>query len=186
MRERKLKKIYTPRRVFLVVCEGETEREYVEALKRRFRLPVAIKTKVSGNQINARLIKEYVRELGLLSKDEYHVFYIYDSDVKSIVDKLRQLEGTLILSNPCIELWFMLHSSEHNRATTSDEMVRRLKQSHSAWAHYSKGYLSNDQLNLLFGHVDEAATRARLLDWPENPSTNAYKLIDALNEAKNG
>ena len=65
MRERRSKKTRNPKRVFLVLCEGETEKEYVEILKRHFRLPVAIKTKVRGCKINERLINSYVKELGV-------------------------------------------------------------------------------------------------------------------------
>lgn len=56
MRERRFKKSRQPKKVFLVVCEGETEEEYVNMLKRHYRLPIAIKTKVSGNAVNLRLI----------------------------------------------------------------------------------------------------------------------------------
>ena len=63
-----------PRRVFLVICEGDTEETYVEALKQHFRLPIAIKTKVSGNKINARLVAQYIKELGLAKDDDYPGF----------------------------------------------------------------------------------------------------------------
>lgn len=55
MRERRYKKARKPRKVFLVVCEGETEEDYVNILKRHYRLPITIKTKVSGNAVSIRL-----------------------------------------------------------------------------------------------------------------------------------
>lgn len=106
MRERINKKKRHPHRTFLVICEGETEQAYIEALKRQYRLPIAIRTKVSGNNIKERLVRQYLNELGLVDCDEYRIFYIYDCDVECIVTKLNKLEGTLILTNPCIELWF--------------------------------------------------------------------------------
>ncbi len=60
MRKRKISKKKEPRTVFLVICEGETEREYVEILKLWYRLPVVIKTRVSGNKINQRLVDQYI------------------------------------------------------------------------------------------------------------------------------
>ena len=63
MRERRFKKARQPKKVFLVVCEGETEEEYVNMLKRHYRLPISIKTKVSGNAVNPRLVNQYMRYL---------------------------------------------------------------------------------------------------------------------------
>ena len=76
MRKRKISKKKEPRTVFLVICEGETEREYVEILKLWYRLPVVIKTRVSGNKINQRLVDQYIQELGLHKDDDYRHFFV--------------------------------------------------------------------------------------------------------------
>ena len=80
MRKRKNKQSRLPRKLFLVVCEGETEEKYVELLRAYFRLPIAIKTKVSGNAVNQRLVKQYLKELGEEDYGESKVFFIYDAD----------------------------------------------------------------------------------------------------------
>ncbi len=100
MRDRKFKKTRKPHKVFLVVCEGETEEEYVNLLKRHYRLPVTIKTKVSGNAISERLVNQYLKELGLARDDDYQVFFMYDADIDLIVEKLLNMAGISILSNP--------------------------------------------------------------------------------------
>lgn len=183
MRERRYKKRRVPRRVFLVICEGETERAYIELLKRRYRVPVTVKTKVSGNQINARLVREYLRELELEQGDDYRVFYIYDADVESVMKKLMTLEGVAILTNPCIELWFLLHCIDHSRATTSGEVVKLLCKSHEAWRNYCKGELNSDQTKMLTSNIGEAVRRAKRLTHPENPSSNFYDFVEALENA---
>lgn len=124
MRKRKSTVTQRPRRVFLVICEGETEKTYVETLKRHYRLPIAIKTKVSGNAISERLVKRYLNELDLRAGDDFEVFYIYDSDVKSVAEKICSLPGIAILTNPRIELWFLLHLKDHRRHIESEEAVK--------------------------------------------------------------
>lgn len=184
MRERRFKKERRPRRVFLVVCEGETEKTYAEALRHFFRVPVTIKTKVSGNAINARLINQYLKELNLTKDDDYTVFYIYDCDVECIIDKLHRLPGEKILTNPCFELWYMLHSRDHARVVQSDTVVKSLVESHSVWDRYAKGRLSPEQTDYLMAHRHEASARAKRLSWPGNPSSNVYALIEALETAQ--
>lgn len=185
MRTRKYKKSRTPRRVFLVICEGETEETYVNTLKQYFRLPITIKTKVSGNAINKHLVSQYVQELGVSDRDEYRIFYIYDSDVIQIVDKLISLpEGIVILSNPCIELWYLLHHKEHNRLRNSREIVKDLICCDNVWKNYLKGILSREQQKVLLSNYEVASIRSKKLTWHENPSSNMHQFIEALKAEK--
>lgn len=185
MRNRINKTIRIPRKLILVICEGETEKSYVELLKRHYRLPVTIKTKVSGNQINNRLVKEYLNEAGVGHGDDYKIFYVYDSDIDIIVNRLRKLEGNLILTNPCMELWFLLHMEHRQRESSSDEVLRRLRQTHAAWQSYIKGCLTTAQSDVLLANTDIAVERAKTLNWPDNPSSNIFAFIETLEEAKN-
>lgn len=185
MRERVCRKKRVPRKVYLVICEGETEKVYVEALRRHYRLPVTIKTKVSGNSINARLVEQYVNELGVDGPGDYCIFYIYDADVQCVVKKLSALPGTVILTNPCLELWYTLHSIEHCRAIDSDAVVKILKNSHAAWKAYTKGRLTPDQNAVLTANCKLAVTRAQKLHWPQNPSSNMELFINALENPEN-
>ena len=185
MRERK-KKMRAPRKVFLVICEGETEREYVEGLKRFYRLPITIKTKVSGNNINPRLIRQYLQELGLSKDDGYAVFYIYDADVECIVQKLEAMDGTVILTNPCFELWYLLHVKTHNSSLSSDGIVKTLVSCHPVWKSYIKGGLNNEQMKFLIENQEDACNRAKTLTPGQNPSSNMYEFISSLENEKKG
>lgn len=166
-------------------AKRETERVYIEALKRFYRLPITIKTKISGNAICLRLVNQYLNELNLDKNDDYCVFYIYDCDVKIIVDKIRSLPGNAILTNPCFELWYILHSREHTRNSTSESLFKALTSCHSIWKSYSKGYLSPEQTKHLLSNVNEASARAKKLQWPDNPSSNMFDFIEALEQSKN-
>lgn len=184
MRERKYKKKRLPRKIYLVICEGETEKMYVETLRQHYRLPVTIKSKVSGNSINRRLVDQYISELGIDKTDSCSIFYIYDADVKSVAEKLASLPGKLILSNPCLELWYILHADEHSKAINSNDVIKLLKNSHPAWKNYMKGHLTSEQNSLLTSNCKAATDRAKKLNWPDNPSSNMRLFIEALENEK--
>lgn len=182
MRPRKFKKTRFHTKVFLVICEGETEKKYIELLKDYYHLPITIKTKVSGNRINSSLVDKYLKELGF-EDIKHEIFYIYDADVPFVADKLKGMEGTALLTNPCIELWFLLHVKEHTSHQNSDNIVHLLSNSHPAWQTYRKGVFTNEQKRILLDNKNAAAIRSKILDYPQNPSSNLYKFIEILDEA---
>lgn len=184
MRTRRFVKKKTPREIFLVICEGETEREYVEMLKLHYRLPVTIKTKISGSKISQRLVSQYLDDLGVGKEDSCRVFFLYDADVEGIIDRLTKLSGTLILSNPCVELWYMLHVKDYRKQVDSNGMVRELAASHEVWGNYQKGLLSRCQSKFLVERCTRASARARQQEWHNNPSSNMYVLLEAMENAK--
>ena len=183
MRERRFKKVRFPKKAFLVICEGETEKEYVETLKRFYRLPITIKTKVSGNSISRRLVNQYITEVGLISLDN-NIFYIYDADVKHVVDTLDTLPGKKILTNPCFELWFLLHIKACTSYQDSNMIIRMLKSSHPGWKNYIKGVLNREQEEILINNRLIAAARSKKLLWPQNPSSNLHDFIETLEKEK--
>lgn len=185
MRDRVNKKIKTPKRVILAICEGETEDCYVNMLRRHYRLPIIIKSKIAGNKVNSRLVKQYMREIGLPADHDVAVFYFYDMDVENLVQTLKTLPGKAILSNPCIELWFLLHGESQERWINSEDIVRRLKNSSSEWLQYKKGSLSLNQQYFLIANIDNAVKRAKNLKFPTNPSTKFHEFIEVLEAAQN-
>lgn len=184
MRQREHRYTRKIKSLFLVLCEGETERTYVEMLKRVFRAAITVKTKISGNCINERLLRQYVQELGLGKDDSCEIFFMYDADIQNIVERLSKLNGRLILTNPCIELWFLLHVRNHTKALTSAQIVNSLKTAHQVWSTYEKGKLTPKQAELLTTGLEEAKGRAKLLQFGSNPSSNIFEFIEELEKAK--
>lgn len=184
MRARQFKRSRRARHIYLVICEGETERVYVEALRGYFRVPVMIKTKVSGNTLTPRLVRQYVAELQVDNDDDYTIFYIYDGDVQVVADRLKSLPGNPILSYPCVEMWFLLHMKEHSRHVDSDEVVRLLRSSDRRWSKYAKGVLDSAQLNILLQNHPDASKRAKRLNKGKNPSSDLHEFIDLLESQK--
>lgn len=183
MRKRLRERNITPRKIILVICEGETEAAYVEVLKRHYRLPIAIKSKIAGNKINERLINQFTRELNI-NKEDCITVYVYDADVSELVEKLKTLKGLLILSNPCIELWYLLHFKNLTRQIVSKEVNELLIAASPEWKSYKKGVLSKKQSEALIYYSHVASGRGKSLCWPINPSSNLYALLELLENLK--
>ncbi|MDE6409629.1 MAG: RloB family protein [Muribaculaceae bacterium] len=184
MMGRRYKKERELREIFLVFCEGQTEKEYVEVLKRYYRLPITIKTKVSGANITQRFVNQCVKELALTPNEKCSIFYMYDADVEAVTERLTGLRGTAVLSNPCMEFWFILHSKDFVKRINSSDAIKVLAQSGLCWKSYKKGYLSSEQQKMLIDKRHDAVKRANKLQYPNNPSSNIYKFIELLERVK--
>ena len=143
--------------VILVLCEGETEECYVEHLKQKYRLPIKIISRIVGQQINQRLINRHKNELKISSKENIDCFLMYDADIQSVVENIKQCDAKAVLSRPCIEVWFLAHSEKvPDTDLSNDECLKRLEKV-AAWKNYRKGSLNESQKNLLWEKRLEAA-----------------------------
>ncbi len=105
-------------------------------------------------------------------------FLLYDLDVPEMLSKLQSIKNTILLvSNLCIELWFILHTCNHKATVASVQCIGQLER---ICRDYKKGSISYRLKNKLLTGEDSACTRAKKLPLYENPSTNVYKLIEAL------
>lgn len=137
--------------IILVLCEGETEECYVEFLKRQYRLPIKIVSKVVGQKINERLVTRIQNELKLNASERIDCFLMYDADVPAVVSNIQSCKNaTALLSRPCLEVWFLAHSESVPRTDFSSvDCLRKLKNI-SAWNDYRKGFLTTAQRELLW------------------------------------
>ena len=88
----------------------------------------------------------------------------------------------MLLSNPCFEIWFLLHSKDQNAAIETDALIKELKKSAPVWKNYSKSAFTDTQKSFLNDKKEVAVERAKKLQEFQNPSTGIYKLIDMLKE----
>lgn len=105
---------------------------------------------------------------------------MYDMDVQEVVDKLQECKAEALLSNPCVEIWYLLHCQDQTTPLTSPQTIKELKKTGGVWANYTKAELSVTQKRFLKENIDQAVERAKSLSMPKNPSTGIYKLIEAL------
>lgn len=168
------------RRVALVICEGETEAGYVNLIKKWYKSPVRIISHVEGAKITQSLVDKRTRELKISALDKVGTFLMYDMDVPAVNEKVMACKAELLLSNPCFEIWLLLHVKDQRSALSSDAALRELKKSALVWNNYNKASYTDTQKAFLKEHLSEAISRAKELKEYQNPSTRMYKLLEIL------
>lgn len=165
---------------FFVFCEGESEEAYISFIRSKYHVPIQIKSKVAKNKINQKYVTRIVSTLPKHEKDKY--FLLYDLDIPKMLEKLRSIRNTILLvSNPCIELWFILHTCNHGAEATSQQCTAQLV---GICKDYKKGFICDKLRQKLTTGEEDAYRRAKKLTLSANPSTSVYKLIDELKKVK--
>lgn len=169
------------RKIALVICEGETEERYINLLKKWYKSPIRIVSHIEGTKITQCLVDNRTKELKLSKYDKVHTFLMYDMDVPSINEKLLACKAEKLLSNPCFEIWLLLHAKDQKSPITTDALIKELKKSAAIWKNYAKSNFTDTQEAFLKSNTDTATRRAKDLKELQNPSTGIYKLIELLN-----
>jgi RloB-like protein len=188
-----------PKRRILVVCEGQvTEREYLQNFKHAVRNPRAHVqvAKEHGVPLTVvqdaqRLRDEAATEAKRLQDQNLRydeVWAVYDTDDHPHLPEARRLaeqQGIkLAISNPCFELWALLHFQDQ-RASIHRDKVRPALQAHMPG--YDKS-LTFSPLNPKEAAYAEAVRRAKALDAAaekhcdagRNPTTRVYLLTESI------
>ena len=168
------------RKIALVICEGETEVCYINLLKTWYKSPIRIVSHIEGTKITPSLVEKRTKELKISQWDKVHTFLMYDMDVQAINEKLRKCKAEMLLSNPCFEIWLLLHAKDQKAAIETDALIKELKKSAPVWKNYSKSAFTDTQKSFLNNNTDVAVARAKILQEFQNPSTGIYKLIEML------
>lgn len=201
-----------PEKLFLLAYEGnETEPTYFEALKKDYRFEsdiieiISLKrdkgdTRSSPNHVYA-VLQNVKEEYNLGERDELWMIIDRDKNGKNIEKFyqkcLSEKNFYFSLSNPCFELWLLLHIKDMSEFTTDEQqkildnkkITKRVKRT------YLKKLLSGiladgyNESNLrperFLPTIEIAMQRAKGLNKPEDnyPSglgTDIYKLIEKL------
>ena len=168
------------RKIALVICEGKTEERYIDLLKKWYKSPIRIVSHIEGTKVTQSLVDNRTRELKFSKWDKVHTFLMYDMDVPSINEKLLACKAEKLLSNPCFEIWLLLHAKDQKSSITTDALIKELKKSATVWKNYAKSAFTETQQTFLKSNTDTATMRAKNLTELQNPSTGIYKLIDLL------
>jgi len=173
---RKMKPLY------IVFCEGETEENYVALLRKLYRVPVKVVSKITGQKISQALIERHELSERIAKDDIITSFVMYDLDVPDVAVQLLKCNAIQLTSNPCIEFWFLLHECEQRAAISTTACLTKLKKVSLDWHNYEKGTLTVNQQNILYDKKLVACDRAKRLSATENPSSSVYHLINKLEE----
>ena len=161
---------------FFVFCEGETEIAYVKFLRSLYRAPIQVITKKGKSNISEDFIVKSKNEYVQTEQDK--VFLMYDLDVDGMLEQLQKIPNAeLLVSNPCMELWFLLHHQDHKSEISSDRCIKKLQKFSNE---YKKGILSEEEKTFLAEKKDLAIERAKNMIGYQNPSSTVYKLLEKL------
>jgi RloB-like protein len=166
------------RRTILIVTNGQrTEADYFEGLRLEPWVTAALRVKYEGVAPNALPAKAaFLRD----SNDYDAVWIVCDVDEFDVVSAVAQAADNKVgiaLSNPCFEVWLLLHvSSKCGGFNNCGQVQRALKRHFPAW----------DKSRLNFADfrdgVTSAVERAKRLDqsYDANPSTAVWRIVEDL------
>lgn len=198
-------------RLIVIASEGkDTERIYFKALAKEYanpRVHVHLLERREGEENNSS--PEHVLKQLNDYKGQYDLEY--DDELWLVVDRDRWTEAMLshvatecaqddymhvALSNPCFELWLLLHLVDANLLTPEEQqqwMENRRRSKNSA--PFLKALLrrvmgsyheSSYDAQMLIANVEVAIERARTLDknpvdrWPQTLGTRVYLLAESV------
>lgn len=185
---------FEPRAKILIVCEGQqTEKDYFEYLKRRYKLSTAeVKVKEDGGSSPNSVFKDAL-ELYNNSLENNQVAYdvvycVYDQDEFSqhsdVKNKIKQQKNfNRIFSNPCFEIWYLFHYNKTAKPFAKKGKKTASQQVKSQVEALLKKNGSN-YLEYLFDYTDKAIKNAKenSKQGIRNPYTNVYLLVEKMRE----
>lgn len=134
----------TPAR-FVLFCEGKsTEKKYFDAFRKRFRgqIPkVIFKSSESDPKTIYEKIKIYANDLRSTFEENDQIWAVFDEDGRSHFEeystKISNLDPRVNVahSNPCFELWLILHIETCENPGDSGYMKTHLENIHPQYDH---------------------------------------------------
>lgn len=119
---------------------------------------------------------------GKVMRPNYFVFCEGETEVAEMLERLQKVSGAeLLCSNPCFELWLLLHYQGVKASLTSAECVKKLS---LVAKQYKKGVLTDEMTKHLNANASTAIDRAETLQEYGNPSTTVYLLVKELERLK--
>lgn len=197
-------------RLIIIAAEGEcTEKIYFEALRssvQNSRVHIKILDRSAEDRHNSspefvlNQLVQYENENQIADDDE--LWLVIDKDrwtikaIKTVAQRCVQDSALhLALSNPCFELWLLLHcvDVETEAQEEKEKLLRNAKEGRSdtylkrkmreQLGSYSE---SNYDASALVCNVNDAITRAEAIDvhkrarWPQGLGTRVYKLAQSI------
>ncbi len=186
----------SPKPVILVVCEGRaTEPEYISGFQKGCRNPrvnVELADEHGVPRTVVEIAKNLKRDAERKAKNEKDdnlaydaVWCVFDVDVHPGISDAKQMERDndidLAISNPCFELWLLLHFREDPGMQDRHTIQGMLKG-------FVPGYDKRIVFEMFRLKYPDAEKRAVQLDSlaesvgepGRNPTTGVYKLLRAI------
>lgn len=182
-------------RTFVIVCEGQkTERIYFNRYRQR-NSGLCIRTpnsKVTDPMGLVKFALSQIPKYGLDLSDGDMIWCVFDVDnnTNENIEKAKALAKNenieLCLSNPCFELWYLLHFCYFSTYIATNDLQSKLK------AHIANYDKTKDYFDILLSKRDAAIRHSKtlkqkhdaegidLLRFHSNPSTQVFQLVEYI------
>ncbi len=182
----------------LIASEGqETEPLYFDELKTRHRevVTVIVSAGRSGQTNPRRVLKRLKEEISKRASWTHRdqAWLVVDTDQWSEAERREIQEAVaensrihLAASNPCFELWLLLHFRDAWEAITAADLYRLLKSSTCFGAYEKEAYDASS----LIGRIEDAIGRAETADtsppdkWTAPGETHVYRIVEKITGRK--
>ncbi len=189
-----------------VFCEGKTERLYLQHYENRtYNVQVIpVNTGHTDAVGIARYAKKYISQHPLELEYGDQGYCVFDSDPGSnpniaeafqLIDGMKDKGLDCIFSNPCFEVWFVLHFQDAPHGKTAEQMKREIKEilrKEKGVAEYSE---STDIYDIINDQVEDAVIRAIRLEEKQkqiysvhshecNPYTDMFKFVSYMEDLR--
>jgi hypothetical protein len=197
---RRLVKTRSERRKVWIVCEGpKTEKKYFESFRSQKEIRYAnIEIySISGKNTDPLGIVKYanshLKEWGVDFRGGDGVWCVFDVDsnkdqiLRESYDLAMRKNVQIALSNPCIELWFLIHYQDQHAGLERDQAKSEFKKFQPRY----DGEVNNTSLNPLLPkaierakHLNDMHDRAgrKLVTTESNPSSQIFRLIEFIQD----
>jgi RloB-like protein len=187
--------------LFVIASEGaKTEPEYFTGLKEKWqtsRVHVEILTRkdrsLSSPDEVLKSLEEFSAQFQLREGDQLWLVIDRDSQtwkartMSAVAKRCRQKGYFLAVSNPCFELWLLLHF-EDVPSQAEDRLNALLKNANGFLKKKVASHMSSKKKHIdhFIPRVETAIQRSRLLDrkpgerWPSQLGTHVYRLVEQL------
>ena len=137
----------------------------------------------SGQKRIIQLFKKHKEELSG-NPSEIKTFLMYDGDVPEVLEALKKCDGIMLISKPCIEIWFISHyKTAPETDIASDACVKQLC-SIAGWEQYKKAVLTIKQQDSLWDNRMTAVANMQTKTEVNKTYSTIYQFINILEEEK--
>jgi hypothetical protein len=183
----------SPGKVVVIVCEGkETEPNYFESLRQKFRLSTLNIRVVSGKGSPARIVDCAIAEKRKLGEPTDEVWCVFDTEnpnenptLKDAIEKAKKTKLNLAISNPSFEYWYFIHFECSSRPFANGQEMKRVLKTHIPdYEESANVFPKVDNLTLTAIKNAEKLRKQSHRSWElfPNPSTSVDKLVQEINE----
>jgi hypothetical protein len=182
-----------PGKVVIIVCEGkETEPNYFEALRQKFRLSTLSVKVVSGKVAPISVVDCGIEEKRKIEEPTDEIWCVLDtedpnknSSLLPAIEKAKKANLNLAISNPSFEYWYFIHFECSSRPfANGQEMKHRLKIYIANYDESMNAFPVLDKLTSVAIQNAEKLRKRSSENWDSfpNPSTKVDKLVQKIIE----